>query len=883
MKIRNGQILRNQLSQVFLRPKRLAAIQACVIGLVSGLAAMGLGESVSWLGGWRQQATHLAPAYLVLPAIGLVGGLLAGWLAGYIAPGSSGSGMSDVKAVLAGVPMPLTLRLAVVKWLSATLVLAAGMPLGREAPTVQIGAALANQLSHWFPTSPAHRRQLIAAGAGAGVAAVFNAPIAAVLFVVEELLQDVSEIAVGTAILASFVAAAVSRIGGSQSWNLNFEAYLDSTIHNSFSVPEIPFYLLLGLLAGGLGVLFNRSVLLSLRFYRRFFHVALPWRVGLAGLATGISLSALPIVFRDNAGLHYLLLSGGAEWQLVTFVFVVKFASIVFVAGSGAPGGLLIPSMTMGSALGYLVGVLGHNILLVESPSTYTYVGMAAFFCAVSRVPITAVILVFEMTSDFNLVLPLMIGVVTAYFVAEGLETGSLYDRLLAARGIDLTNISRSPEPWTELKATQVMQSRVETLPIDLTVEAALQVFSTSSHRTFPVMSDGRLVGMLSQKDLRIPMSGANYRQTQIGEMMSPAPVTAIPDDTLAHILHLLDRYKLRGLPIVDGRKLVGIITRSDIIRIEAAYLNGKDTQIRSPAEVSRLVYQTRAPEIGKGKLLVLLSDPNTAKMLMSMAIAIARDRQYEIEVLHVIVVPRHKSLAEVAVKTVRGERLLRQAASLGLVWEVPTHTQIRVTHDLCAAVLHSIESQHINLALMGWKGSKVTGEWMFNRLVDPVIRQAPCEVVLLKSNGQTQFDRWLVPTGEGANAKLAIELIPALTALSHKPLVSLCHVFAPTDETPDLTTLDRAADFLNPYLKDGITTVPLYGHSIPETILNYAQQEDSNAIVLGASRVGILQQMVNGNILAEISKIKDRAVILVRGNQTNNSNNPRGGSAKDL
>jgi chloride channel protein, CIC family len=873
MMIRNRQILRNQLSQIFLRPKRLAAIQACAIGLVSGLAAMGLGESVSWLGGWRQQATHLAPAYLVLPAIGLVCGLLAGWLAGYIAPGSSGSGMSEVKAVLAGVPMPLTLRLAVVKWLSATLVLAAGMPLGREAPTVQIGAALANQLSRWFPTSPEHRRQLIAAGAGAGLAAVFNAPIAGVLFVVEELLQDVSEIAVGTAILASFVASAVSRIGGSHSWNLNFEAHLDSTIQNSFSVPEIPFYLLLGLLAGGFGVLFNRGVLLSLRFYRRFLHVALPWRVGLAGLVTGISLTALPIVFRDNAGLHHLLLSGDAEWQLVAIVFLVKFGSIIFVAGSGAPGGLLIPSMTMGSALGYLVGTLGHYVLLVESPSTYTYVGMAAFFCAVSRAPITAVILVFEMTSDFNLVLPLMIGVVTAYFVAEGLETGSLYDRLLAAKGIDLTNISRSPEPWTELKATQVMQSSVETLPIDMTIEEALQVFSISSHRTFPVMADGRLVGMLSQKDLGAKIPGAN-RQIRIGEMMSPAPVTAIPDDTLAHILHLLDRYKLRGLPIVDGRKLVGIITRSDIIRIEAAYLNGKENQIRSSSECSRLVYQTRGPEIGKGRLLVLLSDPTTAKMLMEMAMAIARDRQYEIEVLHVIVIPRHKSLSEVAVKTARGERLLRQAASLGVAWEVPTHTQIRVAHDLCAAVLQSIEAQHINLALMGWRGSKVTGEWMFSRLVDPVIRQAACEVVLFKSNGQTQFDRWLVPTAEGANAKLAIELIPALTALSNKPLVSLCHVFEPTDRSPDLTTLDRAADFLHPYLKDAVTIAPLYGHSIPEAVLNYARQEGSNAIVLGASRAGILQQMVNGNILSEISQINDRAVILVRGSRANNFNN---------
>ena len=574
--ISTGRRLQHRLSQILLRPQRLAVIEACLIGLVSGLAAMTLGESVSWLGGWRQHVTHLVPAYLALPTIGLCSGILAGWLAGYVAPGSSGSGMSEVKAVLARVPMPLTLRLAAVKWLSATTILAAGFPLGREGPTVQIGAALANQLSYWFPTSPEHRRQLIAAGAGAGVAAAFNAPIAGVLFVVEELLQDVSGITLGTAILASFVASAVARIGGSHSWNLDFEAHLSNTIHNSFSVPEIPFYLLLGILAGGLGLVFNRGVLLSLAFYRRFFHVALPWRVGLAGLVVGIALATLPSVFRDNAGVRQLLISGRADWQLVLLVFVVKFGAIVFVTGSGAPGGLLIPSMTLGSALGYLVGTFGHHVLSVGSPSTYTYVGMAAFFCAVSRVPITAVILVFEMTSDFNLVMPLMIGVVTAYLVAEKLEAGSLYDRLLEANGIYLDEISKSAAPWTELTATQVMQSRVETLSADLSLAAALQVCSQSSHRTFPVMAEGRLVGILSQRDLVDRGSHGTNPPLTVADLMTRSPVTAEPEDTLAHLLHLLDRYSLRSLPIVDGRKLVGIVTRSDIIRVEAAYLNGK-------------------------------------------------------------------------------------------------------------------------------------------------------------------------------------------------------------------------------------------------------------------------------------------------------------------
>ncbi len=184
------------------------------------------------------------PAYLVLPGIGLLGGILAGWLVERFAPEASGSGMSEVKAVLARVPMPLNLRIALVKLVSATLVLGSGMPLGREGPTVQIGAALANQLSNWVPTSPEHRRQLIAAGAGAGLAAAFNAPIAGVLFVVEELLQDVSGITLGTAILASFIASVISRLYGSHSLDLN---HLDLGFsHTTFFAQEIPFYLILG-------------------------------------------------------------------------------------------------------------------------------------------------------------------------------------------------------------------------------------------------------------------------------------------------------------------------------------------------------------------------------------------------------------------------------------------------------------------------------------------------------------------------------------------------------------------------------------------------------------------------------------------------------------
>ncbi|MGC8712548.1 MAG: chloride channel protein [Leptodesmis sp.] len=859
------QIFRNRFLQLLSRPKRLAAFEACLIGLVSGLAAVALGQSVGWLGGWRQQLTHLVPAYLALPMVGFVSGFLAGWLVEDVAPGSSGSGMAEVKAVLAKVPMPLDLRLALVKWVSATLVLAAGMPLGREGPTVQIGAALANQFSQWFPTSPDHRRQLIAAGAGAGLAAAFDAPIAGVLFVVEELLQDVSGITLGTAILASFVASAIARLSGSHSLDLDLRL---TVAHASFSVPEVPFYLLLGILAGSLGVLFNRGVLTSLTFYRRFLPVALFWRVGLVGLVTGLALAALPSVFRDNAGIRQLLLSGDANWQLVAIVFCIKFGLIAFAGGSGAPGGLLIPSMTLGSALGYLVGSLEVHWLGLGLPTTYAHVGMAAFFCAVSRVPITAVVIVFEMTTDFNLVLPLMIGSVTAYLVAERLETGSLYDRLLEAKGIHLSESMRAQDPWTALTATQVMQPKVETLSSQMSVNEALQIFSHSSHRTFPVLEAGRLVGMLSQKDItNLPQRGMTD-QISVATIMTPEPIRVAPADTLARVLHLLERHQLNHLPVADRGRLVGIITPSDIIRVQVAYLNGREDLLNPKVEHSHVIYQTRAPATGQGQLLVLLSNPKTAETLLKMAVAIAHDRHYELEVLHIIIVPRHQSLIEAPVRTTMGQRLLRSATCLGQAWQVPVHTQIRVAHDLSEAILQTLRTYHIDLVLMGWKGSTTTPGRIFSRVVDTVMQKAACKVMLVKLSAQPQFDRWLVPIGGGPNAESAIQLLSGLITLSPKPLVTICQVFESANPEPDQVALRQAAAALQQQLKTALVVIPIYGSSIPKAILGYAQQDHSDVIVLGASRESVLQQVAHGNTPAAISYHSNQTVILLRADQ---------------
>ncbi|MBL1178264.1 chloride channel protein [Pantanalinema sp. GBBB05] len=849
------------LSRQLLQPKRLAIAEAGLIGLVSGLAAVLLGQGVSWLGGWRQHLAHILPLPMVLPLFGFGGGYLAGWIVEHFAPTASGSGMSEVKAVLARVPMPLNLRIAIVKLIGSILVLGAGMPLGREGPTVQIGAALAAQLSRWVPTSPDHRRQLLAAGAGAGLAAAFNAPIAGVLFVIEELLQDVSGITLGTAILASFIAAVVSRIYGTHSLDLNLHLVTPNT---SFSAPEIPFYLLLGIIAGSFGVLFNQGILTSLNFYRRFLNIGLPWRVGVAGLATGVVLVLLP-EFRDNAGLRELLLTGDANWQLVAMIFVVQILLILFTYGSGAPGGLLVPSLVLGAALGYLVGTCEHTLLGLGTVTTYSRVGMAAFFCAVARVPITAVIIVFEMTTDFNLVLPLMIVSVVAYLVADKVATGSLYDRLLAWKGIHLEKQLGDDRLWTLFTAAEVMQPKVETLSSQISLDEAIQAFSDSSHRNFPVIDHGKLVGILTQKDIAAWTQRRSEQSITVAQMMTPEPVTTRPNDTLAHVLHLLNYYRFSALPVAEGTKLLGIITRSDIIRIEAEHLNGRTGQPAAKSDPSYLVYRTQSPQIGRGRLLVPICNPKTIPALLKMAVAIAHDRNYEIECLQVILISPNQLPSETVVRTQNSQKLLQQAVVLGQAWRVPVHTQIRVAHTVSGAILETIKDRHIDLVLMGWKGSTATPGRVFSQVVDTVIRQSPCEVVLAKLPNETRFDRWLVPMAGGPNAQQAIQLLPALSVLSRKPEVKLCQVFQP-EQTPNTELLEKTAKYLEPQLHGTVKIAPVSATSVSEAIIQFSQQEDSDVIMVGASRERLLQQVMNGNVPEEIARNSDCTVILVRG-----------------
>ncbi|GAX34402.1 Cl- channel voltage-gated family protein [Nodularia sp. NIES-3585] len=740
----------NQRFRLWLQPRRgLAIAEACIIGLVAALSAVSLKMGSGWLGTWRVQTSQTFPAWLILPAIGLSFGFIAGWLVHRFAPEASGSGIPQVKATLANVPITLSWRVAIIKLVSAIITLGSGMALGRQGPTVHVGAGLAAGMSRWVPTSPDHRRQMIAAGAGAGLAAAFNAPITGVLFIVEELLQDLSGLTLGTAIIASFIGGVVSRLLGGGSLQLNLELLQYSS---NFTLPEIPFFVLLGILAGFLGALFNRGVIASIKFYQTF-HLSLPLKMALAGCVSGLVVAMLPESFRDYAGLREYMIISEANVSFAAIAFLSQFILTMIAFGSGAPGGLFAPSLILGSCLGHLIGVSAAYFLAVDSPTTYALAGMGGFFSAVSKVPITAIVIVFEMTTDFNLVLPLMIVSVSAYLVSDKVIPGSLYDKLLQLKGITITKAVSPEGILTKLTANDVMQHRVETLDADMTLEEAMQVFSLSHHRGFPVVENGKLIGIITQSDFVTKRDSDSYilsnrqspKDVSLREIMIHSPITVKPKHHLSNVLYLLDRYQISRLPVVEGRKLVGIITRADIIRAQAEHLNYGNVTPKSQPEPSYVVYQTRSPNIGRGRLLVPVANPETAAILLQMAAAIARDRHYEIECVQVILVSRQSSPSETAVRTAKSRRLLRQAEVLAKKWKIPLHTQIRVAHDPAEAILETIHERHINLILMGWKGETSTPGRIFGNVVDTIIRQATCDVMLVKL-GNTPHSPFPIP-----------------------------------------------------------------------------------------------------------------------------------------
>jgi len=772
-----------------------------------------------------------------------------------LAPEGAGSGIPQVKAALALAPVALNFRVAGAKFAATVLALGSGLALGRQGPIVQIGTALARQLSRWIPTSPEYERQLVAAGAAAGLAAGFNAPIAGVLFVIEDLLRDFSGLTLGTALIASFVGATVSRLFGNQGFSLDART-TEATTHLVFQ--ELPFLLVLGVACGTVASLFQRSVVGVVGGGRRWPLVA---RGAIAGGLTGLTLAFLAD-FRDSSGLQQRLAAGDAGIPYALGVLGVRLGLTLLACWAEIPGGLFFPSLVFGAAIGSVVSRLEETWLGLGHPATYALAGMGAFFGAVAKVPMTAIAMVFELTTNFNLVLPLMVSVTTAYLVAEKLAPGSLYEHLLRLSGIDLPTVPQDGI-WLQLTAEEVMQPRVEVLAANFTLAETVQAFGRSHHRGFPVVQDGELVGIVTQTDLEQAQQRRERPDVPLSQVMTPNPIVVAPQDTLARVLYLLSHYKLSRLPVVDRRHLVGIITRSDILRAEVERLHVENTPARLG---SYLVYQRRSPAAGRGTVLVPVANPETIPVLAQLAAAMARRWGFEVEFCHGVVVAPRDRPTETVVDVEPAIELLEQARMEVLTVGVPAHCQVRIAQSAGGAIADAARDSHANLVVMGWRSQR---DETFGQTLEGLVQQSRCDLVLVKfaTADPSSLQRWLVPVAGGPNARRALELLPYLSAANSVVSVVVCQVLRPGEESPSEflePDIERLREALPQSARGAVTTVALCATDVVAAILDLAQSYRCDALVLGASRESLLSKLVQGNIPEEIARQAECTVFLV-------------------
>jgi CIC family chloride channel protein len=422
---------RNQRRRLFPR--------AALVGLGAGLVSAAFRAALSGadvlrnsLIVWSYQFKWIGWAFPVL--FGAVGAAVSVALVTRFAPEARGSGIPQVEAVLHRLRTLEWKRVLPVKFLAGALAIGGGLTLGREGPTVQMGGSVGAVVADLVKAPGQDRRSLVAAGAGAGLAAAFNAPLAGVIFVVEEIRRDFHPIVFGASFVAAVLADIVVRLilGGQAAFRIP-----------SYPTPpplSLPFFAILGIAAGLLGVLFNRSLVGTLHLFER---VKGPW-VLTAAAAVGGLLGLVgwyrPILIGGGHQLTELVLAGDVLLAIVPLYFLLRFVMTVSSYGSGAAGGIFAPLLALGALLGLGVGQVANNFYpsAVPQPAVFAVVGMAALFTAIVRAPLTGIVLIVEMTGNYQQILPLLVSGFCAYAIAEMLADLPIYEALLQ---LDLRHI----------------------------------------------------------------------------------------------------------------------------------------------------------------------------------------------------------------------------------------------------------------------------------------------------------------------------------------------------------------------------------------------------------------------------------------------------------
>jgi CIC family chloride channel protein len=407
------------------------ALLALVAGALAGLVGAIFRLSLEQADRLRNALIELAHGrevmgFLLVLAVCAGATALAAWLVRVYAPHAAGSGIPHVEAVVRGELPQAPFRLIPVKFIGGLLAIGAGLALGREGPSVQMGASLAHLVGKAFGRNRLDCRVLVAAGAGAGLGTAFNAPIAGAVFVLEELVRRFEHRIAIAALGASATAIGVARLllGDAPDFHVNTLGYEDAGIR--------PLYFVFGAFAGLLAIAYNRMLLATIAAAHRLTRAPVELRAGLVGAAVGILGWFAPDLIGGGDAITQSVLAGSVPLAAIPAAFMVRFALGAVSYAAGTPGGLFAPMLVLGAQFGFLSGGICRILLpyLDVQPEGFALVGMAAFFAGVVRAPITGIVLATEMTASVTMLLPMLCACAVAMLTPALLKDPPIYESL---------------------------------------------------------------------------------------------------------------------------------------------------------------------------------------------------------------------------------------------------------------------------------------------------------------------------------------------------------------------------------------------------------------------------------------------------------------------
>ncbi len=500
-------------------------------------------------------------------AMPVAGSLAMGYLLFRYFPNARGSGVPQTKAALFARDGFISLRTVLGKFFCTATTLASGIPLGREGPSVQVGAGIGSVLGRWLGLSPEKVKALIPVGAAAAIAAAFNTPMAAVVFALEEVMGDMNAPILGSVVLASATSWAMLRLLLGN--NPLFQVPQYSLVHPL----ELGIYALLGIAGGFLSVAFTKMLLGMRDYFLRLPRKTWWWHPVVGGVTVGLMGWFVPQVL--GVGYTYVgdALNGSMALKLLLLLVVLKLVGVTVSYASGNAGGIFGPALFLGAMLGGAIGTVAHTLLpgYTATPGAYALVGMGAVFAGIVRAPMTSVLMIFEMTRDYAVIVPLMIANLTSLFISRRFQKQPIYEALAHQDGIHL------PSPGTlhqksRLTVVQVMRRTPDVLSAQMPVQDAVEATRSSPFRIWPVMEKDYFLGMLSRETLECALVDGRKAQP-LKNIVEAQHVQHVHMDHALHLaLERMSTYHLDVLPVIhraDIHKLLGLVTLRDVM---AAY-----------------------------------------------------------------------------------------------------------------------------------------------------------------------------------------------------------------------------------------------------------------------------------------------------------------------